>query len=495
MIHRPLVGALAALVLLGGVASAQTAVPFTTLAQGAHGGMGAPRNVVIRSQAELQQSGVAQLLPAGTQIDFQSEMVIAALMGTQSSGGYGITITGIEREQLMTILPVPGPPPSYVLNVDVSERRPAPGTIVTMALTSPFHVVKLARYRDRVEFRAAPLPFDSIVFQLRNQISGRRIALFKDGSVDSEVRRSPTSGTVRYTGQATAEEQAAVRDALSSARLGSIPTNLTPNPFPLGAKLFTLEVEGGADARKIEGVRGFEGQYASRLAMVSEALEAIATRIEAPQVTEARGIVTVGDDGQVYLNPHKSMSYKVSPADVAATLRRFEGRMARVEGTVTRTGMFSSDVVATRIASPIKSGDLNVELDAQSKATVRGHEVELFGPAARATTVLGRGKLVQVDGWLFEDDAHTPTELFVEALNVRAKANTSLVRQTGTFMAFVPRNSRLKVLNLASGSSRARARFGNRTGYVLTSRLDAEAIIPLHGPTPTTGLTGSVPGQ
>jgi hypothetical protein len=369
VIHRPLVGALAALFLLGGVASAQTAVPFQTLAEGLDGGYGSARNVVIRSQNELQQSGVAQLLPAGTQINFQAEMVFAVFMGLQSTGGYGITISGIEREQLMTILPVPGPPPAFVLDVAITERRPAPGESVTKALTSPFHVVKLARYSGQVEFRA------------------------------------PT------------------------------------------------------------------------------------------QATSVSGIVDIGQDGAAYLSPHRSMSYKVSPKGIADTLRRFEGRRARVEGTVTRTGIFSSDVVVTRIVSPIKSGDLNVEISAIHDAFVLGKKVETFGPANRAMKVLGHDSTVQVDGWLFEDEDHTPTELYVEALNVRVTSPTTLVRQSGSFISFVPRNARLKVLNLSDGIQRARVQYGNRTGYVLTSRIDAEAIIPLHGPAPTTGLTGSVPGQ
>ncbi len=157
MIHRSFVGALAALLVLGGVASAQTAVPFTTLAQGTRGMNGPARNLVIRSELELRQSGVARYLPAGTRVDFMNEMVIAVFMGPQPTGGYGLTITGVDRKMLPRPTINPPPPAQYVLNVAVQERKPAPGSIQPSIMTSPYHVVKLARSKDRVAFRAYPL--------------------------------------------------------------------------------------------------------------------------------------------------------------------------------------------------------------------------------------------------------------------------------------------------------------------------------------------------
>lgn len=154
---RPFVGALAALLLLGGVASAQTAVPFQTLAQGTRGNNGPARNLVIRSEQDLRRTGVARLIPAGTRVDFNHEMIVAVFMGDQPSGGYGLVITSVERTMLPRPMINPPPPAQYALTVAVQERRPAPGSIQPSIMTSPYHVVKLARSKDRVAFRAYPL--------------------------------------------------------------------------------------------------------------------------------------------------------------------------------------------------------------------------------------------------------------------------------------------------------------------------------------------------
>lgn len=154
---RPFVGALAALLLAGGVASAQTAVPFQTLAQGTRGNNGPARNLVIRSELDLRRTGVARLVPAGTRVDFNHEMIVAVFMGDQPSGGYGLAITSVERRMLPRPTINPPPPAQYALTVAVQERRPAPGSIQPSIMTSPYHVVKLARSKDRVDFRAYPL--------------------------------------------------------------------------------------------------------------------------------------------------------------------------------------------------------------------------------------------------------------------------------------------------------------------------------------------------
>jgi len=151
---RPFACALAALLLVGGVASAQTAVPFSTLAQGARGSHGPARTVVIRSELDLRRSGVS--LTAGA-VDFRSEMVLAVFMGEQRSTGYSITVAGVERKMLPRPTIFPPPPAQYVLNVDVVVRKPARGSIQASIMTSPYHLVKLARSKDRVEFKVRDL--------------------------------------------------------------------------------------------------------------------------------------------------------------------------------------------------------------------------------------------------------------------------------------------------------------------------------------------------
>lgn len=151
---RPLAASLAALLLAGGVASAQN-VPFDSLNEGTRGFNGPARNLVIRTELELRRSGVDRLIPAGTRVDFRSEMVVAVFMGSQRSSGYAIEVSAIERKMLPRPAIFPPPPAQYVLNIDVVERRPPPGSIQASVMTSPYHVVKLARSKDRVAFRVS----------------------------------------------------------------------------------------------------------------------------------------------------------------------------------------------------------------------------------------------------------------------------------------------------------------------------------------------------
>lgn len=149
---RPFAAALAALLLVGSVASAQ-GVTFDSLNKGTRGFNGPARSLVIRSELELRQSGVARMIPAGQRVDFRSEMVVAVFMGSQRSSGYSIEVSAIERKMLPRPTIFPPPPAQYVLNISVTERRPAPGSIQASVMTSPYHVVKLARSKDRVDFK------------------------------------------------------------------------------------------------------------------------------------------------------------------------------------------------------------------------------------------------------------------------------------------------------------------------------------------------------
>jgi hypothetical protein len=71
-------------------------------------------------------------------IDFTKSMAIALFLGQKPSGGYGVAIESVR-----------------VVNGDiqVAVRRmsPPPGAPVTMALTSPYHVVVVARHDGQVK--------------------------------------------------------------------------------------------------------------------------------------------------------------------------------------------------------------------------------------------------------------------------------------------------------------------------------------------------------
>jgi hypothetical protein len=65
-------------------------------------------------------------------------IVIAVFMGTRMSGGYSVKITGVEQNDKVT--------------VKVKESSPPPDAMVTMALTSPYHVVVVPKSDKPVEF-------------------------------------------------------------------------------------------------------------------------------------------------------------------------------------------------------------------------------------------------------------------------------------------------------------------------------------------------------
>ena len=121
----------------------QSAMPLTTLAQGSQSAVEERRETVVRTPAEWQMSwkwhGGSEAAPT---VDFAKEMVVAVFLGTKPTGGYRVEITGARRE-------------GQSLVIEYAERRPGPGTLVTQALTSPYHIVKLPRHDGPVTFRAA----------------------------------------------------------------------------------------------------------------------------------------------------------------------------------------------------------------------------------------------------------------------------------------------------------------------------------------------------
>lgn len=115
-------------------------LPFRILASGQHSAISLPRELVIRDPARWRQlwrlTGQPGPPPA---VDFDSQMVIGVFMGEQSSGGYGIRIDRIIET-------------ADSLRVEAVLHRPAPGSMVTLALTQPWVIVRLPRYDGPVRF-------------------------------------------------------------------------------------------------------------------------------------------------------------------------------------------------------------------------------------------------------------------------------------------------------------------------------------------------------
>ncbi|MFZ2490911.1 MAG: protease complex subunit PrcB family protein [Thermoanaerobaculia bacterium] len=66
------------------------------------------------------------------EIDFEAEVAVFLLAGERNTGGYGIEMKGVSVE-------------GETLVVDAAVTGPAPGMMVTQALTSPWEVVAVER--------------------------------------------------------------------------------------------------------------------------------------------------------------------------------------------------------------------------------------------------------------------------------------------------------------------------------------------------------------
>jgi len=104
-------------------------VKLSVLAEGSYGKIEKPFVYVARNKeayAELQK--MIENLPAD--VDFSKNAVVAAFLGTKPTGGYGVVISGDTLNDQYT-----------GTSLRISALNPAPGRIVTDALTSPFTIV------------------------------------------------------------------------------------------------------------------------------------------------------------------------------------------------------------------------------------------------------------------------------------------------------------------------------------------------------------------
>ncbi|MFN2383716.1 MAG: protease complex subunit PrcB family protein [Gemmatimonadota bacterium] len=118
--------------------------PIEAVTRNASTGIENRRRGVIRSQAEWEAfwneltRNISPPEPAPS-IDFTRRMVIAAAMGTRSSGGFAIDITSVRAA-------------GEDLFVDVLETSPGPACAVTMALTAPVTAVSVERRTGETRF-------------------------------------------------------------------------------------------------------------------------------------------------------------------------------------------------------------------------------------------------------------------------------------------------------------------------------------------------------
>lgn len=121
-------------------------VGFTTVTKGNYSGFNSPNREVIRDQ-QLWSEAWAQLVQGRTPvppvptIDFASDMLVLAAMGTRPNGCYSTDIRAIESS------------PDGRITVEVAEIDSSASCACTLAIVHPVHVVRLARRDGQVEFR------------------------------------------------------------------------------------------------------------------------------------------------------------------------------------------------------------------------------------------------------------------------------------------------------------------------------------------------------
>jgi len=118
---------------------------FKTIGEGGYAdGIKEAKNLVIKDPAkweevckEIHASDPKDVnLPA---IDFQNKMIIAVFNGKHSTGGFDISIDQVCKTNNAT-------------KVDVIKESPGRGCNITMAITSPYQIVKVDRQAGDVDF-------------------------------------------------------------------------------------------------------------------------------------------------------------------------------------------------------------------------------------------------------------------------------------------------------------------------------------------------------
>jgi hypothetical protein len=127
--------------------AAGASIPYETILEGTHSGLDEALGEVVRDQGswaalwERIHHGVEPRPPL-LSVDFSRHMLVAVATGTRSSGGFGVAVRGVSVHEDRLV-------------VEVLETCPAPGAIVTLALTQPVAVVRLERLPQTPVFRHA----------------------------------------------------------------------------------------------------------------------------------------------------------------------------------------------------------------------------------------------------------------------------------------------------------------------------------------------------
>ena len=118
-------------------------VSFTTISQSEQSGVEEARQVVARTPEEWnalwKEHAPHQPMPA---VDLTKSMVVGVFLGSRSTAGYRVTITGIERDGAIVV-------------VTYREEQPDARAILAQVITFPHHLVRVERIAGEVKFARA----------------------------------------------------------------------------------------------------------------------------------------------------------------------------------------------------------------------------------------------------------------------------------------------------------------------------------------------------
>jgi hypothetical protein len=139
---------LAAIAALGACSSTRGSVPFRRVMQGPVAPFAEPTNFVARSAEEWKAHwgalrttiGGSDASPGGDPgIDWTREMVVCVAVGNRPSGGYSVDIESMNKS-------------GDELVIRAFETQPAPNTIQTRMVTSPYATAVTERFDGKVRF-------------------------------------------------------------------------------------------------------------------------------------------------------------------------------------------------------------------------------------------------------------------------------------------------------------------------------------------------------
>lgn len=121
-----------------------TPTQLVTIGKGYYSGYTERAFLVIKTQDEWRtiwkvHAEIRLPLKGPPEIDFTKETVIAVFRGKCPTGGYTIEIDTIEKMKDKILV--------YII-----ETQPRPDTIVTQALTQPYHIIRIKKTILPIEF-------------------------------------------------------------------------------------------------------------------------------------------------------------------------------------------------------------------------------------------------------------------------------------------------------------------------------------------------------